>query len=263
METVFEEREGVMASNVGAGGLPDSRSIEDDATARRDFYGFLAAVHLRPPEADCLRQMVEPEFLATLSSLFGATAVAALSEFAAAGEVDHDLASLEQEYMALFAVPTGRYVTPFEDVYRGITRDGKQERGPLLGECAIAVRRIYRATGAQMDSACKELPTHIGVELSFMSFLCAREAEALREGQQIDGGDPNGGQSTAAGCYRALQSAFLREHLNNWFPQLSSAIQGYAKSTFYKGLAVLTEEFLAWDEARLERRCGSRHDPAA
>ncbi len=123
------------------------------------------------------------------------------------------------------------------------------KRGPLLGERAIAARRIYRAAGADMDRMCKELPTHIGVELSYMSFLCEREAAAIRdeEGQAL----PDEEKRAAADSvrYRILQKKFLDEHLNAWFPHLSRSIQANAKSNFYRGLARITEAFLAADTA--------------
>ena len=214
-----------------------ARPAEERAVARRDLYRFLAGVFLRPPEARLLRRIVDARLLAQLGSLFGGRAAEDLGRFAATARVKEELGSLRQEYMDLFAVPTGRYVTPFEDVYRGTTSDGMQGRGPLLGHRAVAVKRAYRAAGAQLDRACKALPTHVGVELSFMGFLCGREAASLSREE--------------SGRYRELQTSFLQEHLNGWFPQLSQAIQTYARGPLYRGLAVLTEEFLAWDSAYL------------
>ena len=222
-----------------------------DAHARADMYAFFAAVYLRPPTPRLMRYLLAENFLEELASLFGEEIVADLRKIAADIHPDSDFAAVDQEYMNLFAVPTGRYVTPFEDVYRGIRSEGLLQRGPLLGERAIAVRRIYRAAGADMDSACKELPTHIGVELSFMSFLCERQAAAIHgeEEQKL----PMDEKRTAADSvrHRELQVKFLNEHLNAWFPQLSRSIQANAKSPFYRCLALITEAFLAYDTAGL------------
>lgn len=224
---------------------------QQNAEARGNMYRFLSSVYLRPPQQGFVRHMVAEDFLEELSSLFGGEAVAVLKNFAAAAHFDKAIPSLKQEYMDIFAVPTGRYVTPFEDVYRGKPMEGKQERGPLLGERAIAVRRIYREAGAEMDRQCKELPTHIGVELSFMSFLCEMEAAAIRneEGDELQHQKKR--RTADSSRYRELQIRFLQEHLNDWFPQLSQSIQANAKSPFYKGLALITEEFLARDTASL------------
>ena len=224
-------------------------SARQDAQARADMYAFLAAVYLRPPTADLMRYLLAEDFLEELSSLFGGEIVADLKKFAADTYPDSDFAAVDQEFMNLFAVPTGRYVTPFEDVYQGQIVEGMLKRGPLMGERAIAARRIYRAAGADMDRACKELPTHIGVELSYMSFLCERQAAAILDEAELV--LPDGEKRTTADSvrYHELQIKFLNEHLNAWFPRLSQSIQANAKSNFYRGLARITEAFLAADTA--------------
>jgi len=226
-------------------------SAHQNAEARSNMYRFLSAVYLSPIDEDLLRRLVDEEFLDEISTLFGEQAVAELRDFAANVSVEDDLPSLRQEYMDLFAVPTGRYVTPFEDVFLGISADGKEVRGPLLGERAITVSRAYRGAGAEMVGACNELPTHVGVELSFMNFLCEREAAAHRN--QVSGTvlDRQNEESTETARYRRLQSRFLQEHLNQWFPQLRSKIQAFAGGPLYRGLAGLTEEYLSRDAAVL------------
>jgi len=229
------------------------------AEARGNAYRFLSDIYLRPLSGDLLHRLVDREFLEELAVLFGEGAVADLKNFAATAHVDNDLVPLKQEYMNLFAVPIGRYVAPFEDVYRGETVDGDQQRGPLLGERAVAVKRIYRAVGAEMDQACKELPTHIGVELSFMAFLCDKEAEALRNAGQEEEllGQENKAVTNFAN-YREHQIRFLQDHLTVWFPQLSRSIQEKAKSPLYRGLAQITEAFLTQDISSLSGHNGER-----
>ena len=228
---------------------PDVVSAQEDARTRGTMYRFLSTIYLSPPEQDLVRHVTGKYFLEELSSLFGEKAVAELKEFAAG--FDKDFASLRQEYMDLFAVPTGRYVTPFEDVYQGTTMEGEPAKGPLLGLRAVSVIRIYREAGAEMDRACKELTTHIGVELSFMSFLCEREAEAIPHEKGDAKPDSEQEETADSAKYRKLQIRFLTEHLNDWFPRLSRSIQANAKSRFYRGLARITEEFLDQDTASL------------
>lgn len=228
---------------------PDAVSAQEDARTRGTMYRFLSTIYVSPPEQDLVRQITEKEFLEELSTLFGDKAVAELKEFA--DGFDKNFAFLRQEYMDLFAVPTGRYVTPFEDVYQGATGEGEPAKGPLLGPRAVSAIRMYREAGAEMDRACKELTTHIGVELSFMSFLCEREAEAIPHEKGEARPDPSPGEAANSGKYRELQIRFLKEHLNDWFPRLSRSIQANAKSRFYRGLARITEEFLAQDTASL------------
>lgn len=234
---------------------PDAVSAREDARMRGTMYRFLSTIYLCPPEQDLVRQVTETNFLEVLSSLFGDKAVAELKEFAAG--FDYDFPFLKQEYLDLFAVPTGRYVTPFEDVYQGATVEGEPAKGPLLGPRAVSVIRRYREAGAQMDRACKELATHIGVELSFMSFLCEREEEAIPRGKGDAEPDSEQEEAVPSIRYREHQIRFLEEHLNDWFPRLSRSIQANARSRFYRGLARITEGFLAWDTAGLLARSRS------
>jgi TorA maturation chaperone TorD len=222
-----------------------------DAEARGNMYYFLASVYLGPLNQDLVRYIIAKDFLQELGTLFGQNAVADLKQFAATADLDKEIESLKQEYMDLFAVPTGRYVTPFEDVYLGRMPGGKQLLGPLMGQQAIAVRKMYRRAGTQMDQACKELPTHIGVELSFMNFLCELEAAAITAKEKNGLQDQDQKKNADSAGYRELQVKFLQEHLNAWFPQLSQTIQSKANTQLYRGLALITEAFLAMDTAHL------------
>jgi len=219
-----------------------------DPQAREQLYHFLAAAYLRPLTPEALRHLTDPDVLQELATLFGEEAIMTLSGFSRARE-ETGGERLQQEFMDLFAVPAGRYVTPFEDVYRGASAE--RQLGPLLGEHAVAVKRLYRAAGGDVDESCKELPTHIGVELAFMSFLCGREAAARCAEGDASAVETGAGAPAPCAFYRTLQLRFLREHLNAWFPQLSEAIQERAASDLYRGLAELTEAVLQRDAAWL------------
>ncbi len=221
------------------------------AEARGEMYRFLSSVFLAPPQVALLRQIVNRQFLDELSSVFGEHSVTQLREFAATADVDRDAVTLKQEYMDLFGVPTGRYVSPFEDVHWAAEIGQQRKWGPLLGNRAIEVLRKYRAAGAEIDRACKELPTHVGVELSFMSFLCEREAATTRSPASSSERYPSQPRAPDRKALRELQSRFLDEHLSRWFPRLSETIQDNARSPFYRGLAVFSERFLAHDSASL------------
>ncbi|MBI2316235.1 MAG: molecular chaperone TorD family protein [Betaproteobacteria bacterium] len=218
-----------------------------DPQAREQLYHFLAAAYLRPLTPEAVRQLTDPGVLRELGALYGEDAIAALTRFSTGACGKRVVEGRQQEFMDLFAVPAGRYVTPFEDVYRDAS--AQRQFGPLLGKHAVAVKRLYRAAGGEVDENCKELSTHVGVELAFMSFLSAREAAALRGERDASAAEGDANGPAACAFYRALQLRFLREHLNAWFPQLSRAIQEHASSDLYRGLAKLTETVLAQDAA--------------
>ncbi len=227
--------------------MNDADSAYQDAVARGNMYSFLSAIYLQAPTQDLVKKIIDVEFIEELASLFSETSVAELSNYSGAVDIEKALGLIEQDYMDLFAVPAGRYVMPFEDIYRGTRMDGHQERGPLLGTQAIAVKIMYRMAGAEMERSCKELPTHIGVELGFMDYLCKRQATAINNERRPVSLDEEIGTTTDSGVYSELQSRFLNSHLNDWFPQLNKAIQEKANTHFYRSLAQVTEEFIASD----------------
>ena len=224
-----------------------------DAGARMDMYRFLAAVYLQPPDEAIIRQLVDRNLSEQLALLFGKRITEPLYEMALDFVSRKALTELQREHMGLFSVPAGNYVTPFEDVYRGLRVDGNQERGPLLGDRAVAVKIIYRSTGAGLDKMCRELPTHVGTELSFMSFLCGQEKKCLTRNMNISV-EADHQASDEAEIYRQWQLMFLHEHLTNWFPQLRRAIEEKAESRYFRCMAQLTQAFLDQDKDWLIRR---------
>ena len=218
-----------------------------DSPLRGDLYQFLAGAYLSPPSKEFVDQLVNTQFIDDIRNILGEVVVAPLYDIATSLDSNESLDRLQQEYMDLFVVPTGLYVTPFEDVYRGLRMDGGQERGPLLGDRAATAKLYYRIAGADMDKTCKELPTHIGVELSFMSFLCQQEKQASSDLSDDE-------EFSEFNINRLWQLKFLHEHLTDWFPQLNLAIQSKAITPFYRSLAQFTEGFLIQDKACLIRQ---------
>ena len=234
---------------------------QQSAQIREAIYSFLSAVYLQPITEDTLKQICDNLFLNDLAEVLPSEATTELRRYLSelsSEDLTDAVTRLKQEFMSLFAVPTGRYVTPFEDIYRGKNSDGQPHRGPLLGVRAIAVKQIYREAGAEIDSVTKELPNHIGVELSFMRFLCEREAAALIDGDVIEQGtgqniDDDIGENedtnifTQVEIYRAYQIRFLAEHLTRWFPELNEEIQKKSNHVFYQSIANITQQFLEQD----------------
>ncbi|MBI4300505.1 MAG: molecular chaperone TorD family protein [Chloroflexi bacterium] len=202
------------------------------AEARAGVYGFLSNLLLAPPTEAALAKLQEPSFIAGVALGLGVRASSALE--ALRGGASHSLESLVQEHNDLFVVPLGRYVAPYEAVYRGAQEEGDQWiAGPLQGESTLAVLAKYREAGAEIDERFLDLPDHIGMELAFMQLLCELEAEARR---RIDD------EETAR--LTSLQVSFLKGHLAVWAPALCQRIREMAKTPLYKGVATLLEAYL-------------------
>ncbi len=82
-----------------------------------------------------------------------------------------------------------------------------------------------------------------------MSFLCERQAAALRIEQGVDPIGQDEEQVMNPGTYHELQTRFLQDHLTAWFPQLHRSIQANTRSSLYRGLAQITEAFLAQESS--------------
>lgn len=108
--------------------------------------------------------------------------------------------------------------------------------GRLLGPAVEQVEAIYRQWGLEPED---DLPDGASVELAFMAFLTAAEAEAISTG--------------ATGQVRELRNAqrtFLQEHILPWMPQLGRALAA-SEDPYIMPIGHLLEEFLREDQLRL------------
>ena len=211
----------------------------DWAKARANVNRFLSAAYLKPPGESLVATLSGDSFIEELEKIFGSTAVDGLRKFAEEFEGDHE--SLDQEFQELFMVPLGRYVTPYESVYRDERQVGDTVvRGLLAGDSTLAVKQLYREAGADISEDFKDFPDHIGLELACMEFLCEQEARAWEQ-QDL----------AKAGQMRELQKRLLHEHLLVWAPALCARIRENAPGPFYRGIAGLTEASLRWEASFL------------
>ena len=219
----------------------DMLSPVDMVEARGNVYGFLSRFLLEPPSEKLMSPLREPDMLSNLASIFGESNLTHLQEF-----INHFPGSLEtliQEYNDLFVVPLGSYVMPYEAVYRDEREvEGKRIKGLLIGESTAVVQKSYQQAGLAISDAFLDLPDHAGIELSFMSFLCSKQAAALKQS--------DGKQSLE---YLEMQKAFLNEHLISWMPKLCARITENADGPFYKGLAKLIHAFLTLEAETLNQ----------
>lgn len=202
------------------------------AQARGNMYRFLSAAFLEPPGERLVAPLLEDGFLERLEEIFGAVAVEDLRCFVHGFQGEY--AGLDQEFQGLFMVPLGRYVTPYEAVYRDEPEVGDTRgRGLLMGPSTLAVKRLYHEAGAAISDDFKDLPDHVGLELACMEFLCQAEARAWDK-EDLD-----------EMCrVRGLQRRLLEEHLLQWIPALCQRIRERAAGPLYRGIASLTEAYL-------------------
>ncbi|MBI2114769.1 MAG: molecular chaperone TorD family protein [candidate division NC10 bacterium] len=209
------------------------------ATARANMYRFLSAAFLEVPSAAMVAPLLADGFVDGLEEMFGAGVADDLRQFVRGFQGDY--AALDQEFQDLFMVPLGRYVTPYEAVYRDEREIGETRvQGLLMGASTLAVKQLYREAGAAVSEDFKDLPDHVGLELACMEFLCGAEARAW-DREEI------GEIHRVCG----FQKRLLQEHLIQWVPALCERVRERAAGPFYRGIASLMEAFLVQEAEAL------------
>ncbi len=126
---------------------------------------------------------------------------------------------LLDEYERLFVGPGQVPCPPYESFWR---EDVPVDiRRTLMGPCTAELKEIYSDLGLQVSSRSIELPDHIAIELEAMAYALSFERT------------------------RPVARRIFEEHLARWLPRLCRAVAHEAVEAFYRGLAVLTLDWLA------------------
>ena len=146
-----------------------------------------------------------------------------------AGDMHRALQSCSQEelqiaHAELFVGPFELKASPYGSTYLEKTRR-------IMGDSTMEVLQHYRRAGLAVD--IKQPPDHIAIELEFLSYLCALEAEALQNGDLKKAAD-----------LQTEQKLFLGTYVLPWMPDLVQNIRSGTKNTFYLHFADCFEKFL-------------------
>lgn len=204
------------------------------AKGRSKSYSWLASFYLFEPTHELLKTLLEPNLLKAFALIFNEhyakKAFLTLSSIA-----NKNIEAIKDEFYSLYVVPLrGIYVPPYESCFR--EKNGK-EFGNLWGKTTEDVLKFYHKVGFEVFYPRYVFaPDHIGLELTFMSELCSKEAKELK----------NGNISKAKEMKR-IQLIFLRNHVLNWILDYASKIENSQRSKFYKQVAFLTKSFIQKD----------------
>jgi TorA maturation chaperone TorD len=216
--------------------------------ARRDVYAFLGSAFLAPPGEQYLRALADEEFVAGADELFDSGVLDSLRQYATAAMQTAELQQgARQEFMNLFKVPGGQYITPYESVFRD-ARDvaGKHVKGLLMGQSAVNVQKWYKLAAVEISDEYKDLPDHIGLELNFLAHVCRKEQEFAAADDQ-------------ARLTRAweIERDFLAAHVVSWAIPLRDKLYGKSQHAYFRTVADLLVEFTKRDLATLEKVVGA------
>jgi len=207
--------------------------VVDEANARAQVYGLLAAVFRAEPDEVFLDKLKSSRFFRVflemgidLGKEFNTTPSPQLAE---------DLAI---EYARLFIGP-GPHLSPHESIYV----DDEGGKGGLWGTVTVKVKKFIESAGLDYQTAFTGLPDHISVELEFMQKLASSEFE-----------NRTGGENSKADWCTGVQKKFIDEHLSRWAPEFCDQVSERTSEQFYCEMAKLAKNYLEFDRQLLAEK---------
>lgn len=150
-----------------------------------------------------------------------------------------DRARVESDYGRIIGHTPRAGVPPYESEWLGAA-------GDLLQYHQMAdVAAFYKAFGLALDTGCDERGDHLAVELSFLQFLCVKEAWAAARGE-----------TELASVARDGLRAFLGEHVAPWAPAFCRRLASCGEGGFYAALGAFASAWIEAECRRLEVPCG-------
>jgi putative dimethyl sulfoxide reductase chaperone len=192
---------------------------------RSSTYAFLSRAYKEEPSLDFLNALVRV-FSTAKGGIGEDPTLTAFVQKIAGTDLASVVSALATEYAALFLNVGKIPVYPFESVYTSAER-------LLMQQARDDVLKEYRKAGLAQTQDFREPEDHIALELDFMSNLGSRTLASLQA------------QETMAAIESLRwQKDFFEKHLMVWVPKFCQDVGRAAQSDFYRGVALLTNEFL-------------------
>ncbi len=197
------------------------------------LLGVLGRLIKAAPEKEWLQSLVNDDIFAESPMAHknqdmadGFALLEAWTRQNAAGLSDEIVTDLTVDHTRLFVGVGQPLAPPWESVYFNEDR-------MIFQEQTLQVRQWYRRFGLEPEKLQQEPDDHIGLELSFLSYLASMGVKASEQGDK----------ARLDGSLQAQQQ-FLREHPLKWVRAWSALVDKHARTDFYRGLAKVTRGVL-------------------
>ncbi len=255
---VTEEQQGRSSTSsvvqqVGSS-LKDSPAVER-ALARSKLYLLLSWSYLYPEDDEFLDYLqsgelvedgraaleslktalpnpVDQEIEETLKGL--ADHFDAVEHWVSSEGVNWDIQDLRDEHRRVFSNVIALDCPPYETLFGN---DHVFGQSYVMGDIA----GFYSAFGVQLSQDIHERLDHLSVELEFLHFLAYKESYALC----------HDGPEKLKTVVEA-EKKFVKEHVGRWVPLFSGMLKKKAEYGFYKIIADLTSQWVAFEIAYLD-----------
>lgn len=133
---------------------------------------------------------------------------------------------MAREYTRLFINAFPHVVAPpYGSVY--LEKDGR-----VFGSSTSEVLRFYHEAGFTLKENIGDLPDHLAHELEFMGILAGKESQVSAQ-EKIE--------------LEEIQMTFLSRFVFPWVPSFCDRVERETRSPFYRGLCLLTKEFIHFE----------------
>lgn len=207
------------------------RALEDHialASCRADTYTLLARLFDREIDQDFWDLLGN---LASDQHLYSEDEGYSLLAHYVGQAPSDPLTDLAVDYASTFlgVGPTCEGAFPYESAYTS-------EDGLLMQEARDEMIALLDAEGLAANSSERYREDHVATELGYLAHLAAKTRSSLESGDAPEA-------DAAEGRY----AAFLKERALPWVPSFCSDVQRLARTDFYRGAALTTQRFLAFD----------------
>ncbi len=199
--------------------------------ARATTYGLLARLYRSEVTENMLEELTSMHYPVKSGNELMDTGYYEIAKYLSNAWID-PLLELSVDYSKTFlgsGIDSYSAAYPYESVYTS-------EKRLLMQDARDEVLAIYRANGLDKSESWTVGEDHIAVELEFMRILNRRAAQALEKGEM----------ERAFSCIN-IQHNFMDDHISTWVPVFANDMRTFASTMFYRGIADLTEGFLAED----------------
>lgn len=194
--------------------------------ARKNVYDLLRCLFLQEPTPVFLDALQKESLLGNLKGCHPDLdeGIEILEAVLSTPDLSKEASRLTEEFTRLFIGPFS--IPLCESQYRGLN-------GLKTPKSFQPVQKKYLMAGVCPDPRQFLPADHIGAELEFIYFLCQQVLQMSKD--------------KSFKPLLRLQQSFFEDHLNAWVPALCARLYQEAQSPYFKGLAKMTQGFIAWD----------------
>lgn len=208
-----------------------STEFEKLIADRGSTYGLLARIYRKEVDQELLDQMASMNLPEEVDAREIGEGYQLLKSYLA-HVTTNTLTDLAVDYARIFlgAGATGNRTYPYESVYTSPHR-------LVMQDARDQVVKLYGEEGLAPEEEFIEPEDHVALELEFMSYLCRKTTDALKDAN-----------SSGALGYLKKQQDFIQLHLMPWVPTFCNDVRRLAREDLYRAVAMITAGYLRMEQ---------------